>query len=96
MRGVTAKGYALSPDRFLIPAGTPISPTVSDSFRGSSEMKKRERLIADGIIADNKFARDFEFKTPSGAGGIIVGTGINGRACWKAADGRTFAEVFPK
>ena len=96
MRGVTASGFAVAPGSFLVRAGTPVSQTVTNSFRDSSEGRRRAAFEADGTIRDGRFTRDVEFKSPSGAGGMIVGNPVNGRTCWRTADGLMFADVFPK
>jgi len=58
----------------------------------------RQTLIASGVlsISDDKmrFTRDYPFKSPSQAAGVVVGYSINGREYWRFEDGTTFNQFI--
>lgn len=58
----------------------------------------RQMLISSGVLASLSdkmiFNRDYMFKTPSQAAGIVAGYSINGRYNWKLDDGTTFKQYF--
>jgi hypothetical protein len=58
----------------------------------------RQTLIASGVLstASEKlvFSRDYIFKSPSQAAGVITGYSINGTDSWKLDDGTTFNRYF--
>ena len=62
--------------------------------------KRQEKLIADGVLVDDdqhyKFAQDYEFTSPSGVGGIVLASPVNGRQNLKDANGIPFAQYYPK
>lgn len=55
-------------------------------------VKIGENLRKDGIIVNNKFVKDYEFRSPSTAANIILGRSSNGRIEWKDKNGKTIAQ----
>jgi len=58
----------------------------------------RQTLIASGVLSVSNdklvFVRDYMFKSPSQAAGVVTGYSINGRHNWKLDDGTTFKQYF--
>lgn len=56
----------------------------------------RQTLIETGAMVaigpKMKLMRDFLFKSPSQAAGVLVGYSINGRDHWRFEDGTTYAK----
>ena len=56
------------------------------------------KLIEDGVIAPNgstyRFAKDYEFHSPSVAARLILGFPVNGWDFWKTADDKTLDEIY--
>ena len=60
--------------------------------------KFRATLLADGVLADAgpshyRVCQDYLFTSPSLAAAVLLGRISNGRAEWKAADGRTLKAI---
>lgn len=57
----------------------------------------RDTLISTGVLVDAenrlKFSRDHAFPSPSQAAAVVLGYMVNGRAVWKAEDGRSYAQI---
>lgn len=57
---------------------------------------KRDDMIQRGILVESEnyfvFTRDFLFKSPSGASGLLVLGASNGWTAWKNKDGRTLKD----
>ena len=57
---------------------------------------KRDDMIQRGILVESEnhfvFTRDFLFKSPSGASGLLVLGSSNGWTAWKNKDGRTLKD----
>jgi hypothetical protein len=69
------------------------APSIPDYVR-----KLRATLLADGVLADAgsawyKLCQDYVFTSPSLAAAVLLGRISNGRAEWKAADGRTLKTI---
>lgn len=86
---VKAYGYQSS-SGFVVLKGSEISEKVGKTFDTTykSKRKQRNQLINDGIIVNNKFTRDYEFKSASSAFIFIVGapTSFIGLDGWKYDD----------
>lgn len=58
---------------------------------------KREQLVQKGILQEKDgalvFTRDFEFGSPSTAGGVIRGGDTNGLTNWKDANGNSLRDL---
>ncbi|MFC1999687.1 GIY-YIG nuclease family protein [Chloroflexota bacterium] len=58
---------------------------------------KRDQLIQIGILENRgthlEFTRDYEFGSPSTAGGVVRGGNTNGLTQWRTADGRMLKEL---
>jgi hypothetical protein len=94
-RGLSARGYE-SEDGFVVIKGSQASVSVVDSMQSFAQ-SLRQRLLGTGIlkqVGDNlEFAYDYEFTSPSTAAYIVAGASVNGRDCWRAADGRSLKEL---
>lgn len=57
----------------------------------------RELLLASSVFViegnSYKFSEDYIFSTPSTAGGILLGSSVNGWKVWKNTEGKTLDEV---
>ena len=73
--------------------------TVSDhtvpslETSGKSYFNLRNALIKEGIIADGKFTKDYEFNAPSAASAVILGHTSNGNVDWKTDDGTKLKDL---
>ena len=78
-----AKGYE-SKGGFTVLANSIISDHVTESFKTkcAGYYKLRSRLIADGIIEDRRFTKDYEFSSPSAASSVVLGRASNGKKEW--------------
>ncbi len=60
-------------------------------------LEKRRRILEDQwIIVDNKFIKDYEFKTPTAACNIIAGGNQNWRLEWKDSNWKTLDDNIRK
>lgn len=95
-RRADARGQ-LTADGFVVAAGSVASPTTVPSFEKLSGNRVRSRLIRDGVIEERDgklvFARDYVFRTPSGAADVVLGRSANGWIEWTDDRGRTLDEV---
>lgn len=98
IKGLKATGRR-TPDGFVVMAG---SEAVLNERPGTADHGKwivgiREELMSDGSLVPKGdrlvFARDVEFKSPSGSGAVIHGGTVNGNVIWKDASGRTLKEI---
>jgi len=94
-KGVTAKGR-LTPEGFVVEKGSGAVGKERPSFDGGYKAL-RDELIGKGILVPDddalRFSQNYPFRSPSAAGAVVRGAHTNGRLRWKAADGRTLAEV---
>jgi hypothetical protein len=93
--GVNARG-TLTPDGFLVHKDSMSVETTVQSFQ-SGYLALRNELIQSGVLIPDgggfRFAQNFLFKSPSAAGGVVLGRNTNGRKEWKTADGQTLAQI---
>lgn len=97
VNGVTASG-APSEGGFAVFGGSQAAAQATAALNpGSSSM--RQQLIDQGVLVPEneggpyRFARDYEFRSPSAAASMVAGHNRNGRESWVTDDGRTYAEV---
>jgi hypothetical protein len=73
--------------------GSEATLTSAQSLTGAMK-GLRETLIASEVLVPAgdkmRFSRDFMFKSPSQAAGVITGYSINGREHWKLQNGTSF------
>ena len=97
LSGVTARG-ARSEGGFAIFKGSQAAAQTTTSLH-AGYLRLRQQLIDQGVLvaesggAPYRFAKDYEFKSPSAAAGIVAGYNRTGRESWVTDDGRTYAEV---
>lgn len=82
---VKASGF-LSTGGFTVQKGSTISDKLTKACTTGQRIL-RERLIEDGVVQDNTFTRDYEFKSPSAASTIVLGHPSSGPADWKTEAG---------
>lgn len=86
--GANGKGF-VSNGGLTVMEGSKVSDHTVPSFetRGKSYALLRKRLVADGVIVDGVFVRDYEFSAPSAASAVLLGHTSNGNADWKTETG---------
>ena len=52
----------------------------------------RNQLIADGVIVNDLFIKDYIFGSSSAAASVVLGRSANGRKEWALLDGRTYGK----
>ena len=52
----------------------------------------RNSLIADKIIENSIFVKDYTFSSSSAAASVVLGRAANGRKEWTLLDGRTYGK----
>lgn len=92
--GAKGKGFT-SAGGFTVLKGTRISDHIVDSLKthGKAYLRLREKLIAEGVIVEEVFRRDYEFTAPSAASAVILGRTSNGNIDWKTAEGVTLRDA---
>ena len=98
LKGPQAKAEAvLTTDGIVVRAGSLCRLKFADSAAGGPVVKKRDGLVADGILKQNgesyEFTEDYLFKSPSGAASIVLARTANGWISWKNKSGKTLGEV---
>lgn len=83
-RTADAVGFP-SPGGFTVCKGSLISEDIAGSFDIASKWyyQLRNHLIATGIIQDRVFQQDYEFKSASAAGSVVLGRTSSGNKEWK-------------
>lgn len=75
--------------------GSDATATTYKSITGST-VALRQALLESGVLAPSgtklRLTRDYLFKSPSQAGGVLAGYSINGREYWRLEDGTTYAQ----
>lgn len=90
---VVATGYYIvDTDEFVVFKGSEFSSTETNSC-ASSTKAFRQRLIHEGIVTDNIFAKSVKFQSPSAAAQVVYGGSQNGRIMWIDKEGRTIREL---
>jgi 5-methylcytosine-specific restriction protein B len=89
-----AKGV-FADNGFLVKAGSTARRETVPS--GKHVNSVHQRLLNDGILEEHegrfRFAKDHQFKSPSGAAAAVLGRTANGWISWKRADGQTLSEI---
>ena len=90
-----AVGY-VSANGFTILKDSRVSEHVSDSLKKhvKSYAMLRQQLENDGTILNGVFQKDYEFKSPSAAAGIVSGNSMNGNEAWKTTDGTKLKDLL--
>ena len=92
-RGAKATATFTS-EGLVVHKGSTCSKDFTPSTKDAQFAKRREKMVADGIIGENLvFAEDYRFESPSGAAAVISGRHANGWIEWKNADGKTLEDV---
>jgi len=88
----TANGFVVQKGSQAVEAERP-----SAAERHRWVLNLREQLMTERALKRSKgglvFTRDVEFASPSAAGGVVHGGGVNGLISWKDAEGRTLKEL---
>lgn len=92
-RGADAKGFK-NASGILVRKGSIISDDVTPSFLNHNYYSHRLKLIEEGVIVNNKFIIDYQFKKPSEASAIILGRASCGPEDWKTSDGKKLKEII--
>ncbi len=90
-----ARGLFTS-DGFVVRKGALCRKKIAPSCK-TLLSPQRQRLLTDGILVDDGnhlvFARDHQFRSPSGAAALILGRSSNGWVEWKDSSDRTLKEL---
>ena len=80
---------------YVVISGSEVRSTISKSF--GQYLKKRKKLIEEGIIAEKKgklvFTKNTIFNSVSTAASLILGRYANGNTEWINSRGQTYKEV---
>jgi hypothetical protein len=89
-----AVGY-MSANGFTVLKDSRVSEHVSDSLKKhvKSYAMLRQQLENDGAILNGVFQKDYEFKSPSAAAGVVSGNSMNGNEAWKTTDGTKLKDL---
>lgn len=79
--------------KFLLLAGSKISPDIQTSLR-KNIIKKRTEMTKEGNIVNNIIQRDTYFDSATAIASFVVGYSVNGKKLLKTGDGRTLAEYL--
>lgn len=89
-----AKGY-VSGGGFTVCLGSKISDKTAPSMERHVKhyYRLRNKLILNEIIKDGVFQNDYEFRSPSAAAAVILGSSSNGKIVWKSKDGTLLKDL---
>jgi hypothetical protein len=81
---------------FLVQAGSKFSREDSQSIsKGNKDLKNK--LISEGVLASKELylelVKDFHFRSPAEAAGVIVGFSINAKDAWKDRTGKSLNQL---
>lgn len=98
LKGPLANAKAvLTTDGIVVRAGSLCRVEFAQSAAGNPVVKKRDGLVADGILKPKgesyEFTEDYLFKSPSGAASIVLARTANGWVSWKNKSGKTLQKV---
>jgi hypothetical protein len=98
LAGRGAKATAtLTNEGIVVHKGSVCSKDFTPSAQGAYFEKRREKMIADGILKATEqgfvFLEDYRFRSPSGAAAVMSGRHANGWIDWKNSEGKTLKEV---
>ncbi len=89
VKGIKARAIQTD-EGIVVLENSEISKTVSENYGYKS---LRDKLTNENIIANNKFTKNYLFKSSSAAAAVIVGYSINGRNIWKSENGKSIKEI---
>ncbi len=94
-KGIVAHGYE-SLQGFIVTKGSEaVASEVPSIHLHLSALRKD--LLSNGILTESgsklTFAQDYEFSSPSTAGGVILGRSTNGRTEWATPEGVTLKKL---
>ena len=90
---VMATGYYIvDTDEFVVFKGSEFSSTETNSCASSTKVF-RQKLIDEGVVVDNMFAKSVKFQSPTAAAQVVYGGSQNGRIMWIDKEGRTIKEL---
>ena len=78
-------------EKFIVRKGSKFSQTETQSCPKSIH-KRRQALIAEGTVKEERFTKDFPFNSPSMAAACVTGGSVNGRELWLYPDGQSINE----
>ncbi|UWD33914.1 GIY-YIG nuclease family protein [Mesomycoplasma molare] len=87
-----AKGF-ISQGGFTVVKNSIIASTITESMKKHSYFNLRNSLLSEGIINNNQFERDYEFKSPSAASSVVLGKSSNGNTDWKTSKGKMLRDI---
>lgn len=94
-KGIVAQGYE-SPQGFVVMEGSEAVINEVASIQPYLSVLRKD-LLSNGILTNTgsklTFAQDYEFNSPSTAGGVILGRSTNGRTEWATAEGVTLKKL---
>lgn len=93
--GIEAEGNLID-DGFVVFKGSKARIEIVPSYPAYL-IDLRKSLLDSGIMVFDetlyKFVEDYIFPTPSTAGGVLLGSSVNGWKSWKNTEGKTLDEV---
>ena len=98
MGDVRADGVLLPDDRVVVRQGSTARINETPLCQLTYQ-RLRQRLRDEGVLtvaADGQrlsFVRDHTFNSPSAAAAVVIGHGVNGRAMWRDAEGRSINDL---
>lgn len=83
MGGSSATGYPAD-NGFVVLKGSTVSAKITPSLECASKSyyNLRNRLLAEGVIADRVFQVTYTFSSPTAAAAVVAGRIISGRTAW--------------
>lgn len=94
-KGIHAIGYE-STEGFVVLADSTMVRTATKSIHYFLSAH-RDKLLKEKIAQDNgktyKIKKDYAFKSPSDAAGVLLGGSTSGLKAWKDENGRTLKEI---
>ncbi len=97
--GVKANGlWNTATNEILIKAGSTIrsESNLEHQSHQQGNAEHRNALIADGVVADHIFVKDYAFSSPSTAASIILGTASSGTDQWMDKNGVSLKKLREK
>jgi len=95
-----AKGK-LTEEGFVVYVGSTVNAVTESFKKEKSYFPIREKLEAEGVIANGTFTSDYTFKSAAQAGSVVACAPVSARTAWKTEpdeDGAvmTYGEAHPK
>ena len=67
--------------------GSQVSKNLTKHFAGTQYETIRNDLVANEVISNDRFTKDYLFDSPSQASSVILGSNSNGKREWKTSEG---------